>query len=56
MQNIRDVLNRGNDLSTFVVHLTRDSTTASANQKPQIDYRRAHLAGEVSYGMGRGPR
>lgn len=32
MQNIRDVLNRRNDLSTFVVHLTRDSMTATANQ------------------------
>jgi hypothetical protein len=31
MQDIREVLNRRNDLSTFVVHLTRDSLTSSAH-------------------------
>lgn len=29
MQNIRDVLNRRGDLSTFVVHLTRDTATSA---------------------------
>ena len=41
-QHIRDVLNRRSDLSTFIVHLTRDSEsgTASANLRSIIRERR----------------